>query len=331
MRPLFLLAVAAVLSLLALGAFLFVRQPLRASKEAKTAEGVELERLKRHVSALAALSPRDVDHPEGLDKAAQYVAAELQAAGGRVSEQVYRFEHMSQRNEKKQLGPFRNVIAAFGPDTAERVVVGAHYDAYGPFPAADDNGSGVAALLELARLLGAKPPPLRVELVAYTLEEPPHFLTENMGSARHALKLKNEGVKVRAMLSLETMGFFTDEPKSQGGPSILFRMMYPSKGDFISVVSDRRSAALARAVKRAMSGFGLPVYSVTAPSFIPGIDYSDHKNYWDQGWPAVMVTDTAFYRNKNYHTANDTPETLDYGRLARAAEGALAAVRALSR
>lgn len=318
-----------VLLLLALG--LFMRQPLLTSGPAFPA-GAEPARLERDVRIFSErLFPRAVDNRENLDRAADYIKAELAAAGGAVAEQPYRFTEFNRSNKKVELGPFRNIVAAFGPETAERVVVGAHYDAYGPFPGADDNASGAAGLLELARLLGKAPPPLRVELVAYSTEEPPCFATPHMGSAVHADALKESGVKVRAMISLEMIGYFSDEPGSQSYPVPLLKLYYPSRGNFITVVGDPGGIGLTRRVKKAMSAGALPVYSITAPAFIPGIDYSDHASYWAAGYPAVMINDTAFYRNKLYHKPGDTADRLDYKRMALVVDGALAAVLSLAR
>jgi len=329
-RPRFLAACAAVLAVLAVATAGYVLRPAFPAP-ARTPAGVEASRLRRHVEALAAMTPRDADHPKVLDRVAAYVAAELRASGAQVSEQVYDFEWFDRRNRKVRMGPYRNILASFGPDTAERVVVGAHYDAFGPFPAADDNASGVAVLLEAARLLGKAPPPLRVELAAYTLEEPPCFGTSEMGSARHARALKEKGTRLRAMLSLEMLGFYSDQPFSQDAPSPLMRLLLPTAGNFVLVVTDHYSRGLARPVKRAMGGFGLPVRSITAPASVPGIDFSDHASFWQQDYPAVMVTDTAFYRNHAYHTSRDTPDSLDYARMARATEGVVNAVRELAR
>jgi Zn-dependent M28 family amino/carboxypeptidase len=226
-------------------------------------------------------------------------------------------------------GTFRNVLAAFGPDTRERIVVGAHYDAAGPYPGADDNASGVAGLIELAHLLGKSPLPLRIELAAFPLEEPPYFATHQMGSAVHAASLKEQGVPVRAMFCLEMIGYFTDEPGSQRFPTPALKPFYPSAGNFIVIAARPEEGALTRRVKRAMRAAGpLPVYSINAPAAVPGIDFSDHRNYWRAGYPAVMITDTAFYRNPNYHTPRDLPETLDYGRMAGVVRGVHAAVLA---
>ena len=327
------LAVILAVPLLLLAAVgLFVRQPVFPGTGLSWS-GADPSRLERDVRVLSIrLAPRDPDHLAHLDGAGDYLKAELTAAGGTVTEQTYRFSEFNQRNKSVERGPFRNIIARFGPDTAERIVIGAHYDGFGPFPAADDNASGSAGLLELARLLGKSPPPLRTELVAYSTEEPPYFGTPHMGSVQHAVFLKKTGVKVRAMISLEMIGYFSDAPGSQAYPIPLLRLFYPGRGDFITVVGDLRSIGLTRRVKRAMaSSADLPVYSITAPVSVPGIDYSDHASYWEQGFPAVMINDTAFYRNLQYHKPGDTAERLDYRRMAQVVDGAFGAVQSLAR
>jgi Zn-dependent M28 family amino/carboxypeptidase len=289
----------------------------------QSAVGVDPHRLESHVRMLSeTLAPRDAGHPDNLDRVAAYIGKAFAEAGGRVAEQPYRVG----RSE------YRNVIARFGPDAKERIVIGAHYDTAGPYPGADDNGSGVAGLLELAGLLAGAPPAVAVELAAYTLEEPPWFGSEHMGSAVHAKALKAEGVELRAMLALEMIGYFTDRPNSQDFPAPGLSLFYPSTGNFIAVVGKTGQGGLVRWIKAAMAGATpLSVHSIAAPRFLPGVALSDHANFWDQGYPAVMITDTAFFRNPHYHTRSDTPETLDYGRMARVVEGVFAAVRELSR
>jgi Zn-dependent M28 family amino/carboxypeptidase len=264
----------------------------------------------------------DFKHPRNLDRTADYLAAELQASGGRVSEQVY--------GDPGVVG--RNIIARFGPESGVRIVVGAHYDAFGPLPGADDNASGVAGLLALAELLGRHPPATPVEIVTYTLEEPPFFRRKDMGSARHATSLKTNGVAVRAMLSLEMIGYFSDEEYSQNFPVSGLKTMYPAKGNFITVVGDLGSMGLVRRIKTSMrAATVLPVESMNAPRSVPGVDYSDHHPYWDAGFPAVMITDTAGNRNLAYHTPEDTADRLDYHRMALVVQGVYAAVVELSR
>jgi Zn-dependent M28 family amino/carboxypeptidase len=274
--------------------------------------------LERHVRFLSEdCVPRDWQSPEGLGKAADYIANSLRESGGKVTEQTFEVRGRS----------FRNILAAFGPDSPERIVVGAHYDVCEQLPGADDNASGVAGLLELARLLKANAPLLRVELVAYTLEEPPFFRSHNMGSSQHARFLRSEGVKVKAMIALEMIGRFSDAPGSQRYPSALISPLYPDRGDFIAVVGRLGDIVAVRSVKAAMiRATPLPVVSINGPRWIPGLDFSDHHPYWDAGYSAVMVTDTAFYRNADYHTNRDTADRLDYPRMARVVQGVHAAV-----
>jgi Zn-dependent M28 family amino/carboxypeptidase len=279
---------------------------------------VDPARLEAHVRKLSVeLGPRDESHIENLDRVAAYIKNEFSQTTALVSEQPYRVQGKS----------YRNVIAQFGPESAERIIVGAHYDSAGPLPGADDNASGVAGLIELARLLGQKPPPLRVELVAFTLEEPPYFGTTGMGSSVHAESLRNQNVRVRAMFSLEMIGYFSDAPNSQEFPAGVLSAFYPSTGNFIGVVGRLGDWSLVRRTKAAMRNASpLPVYSINSPAFVPGVDFSDQLNYWHAGYDAAMITDSAFYRNHNYHTAQDTPEKLDYKRMAMVVEGVYAAV-----
>ena len=255
-------------------------------------------------------SPRDFNHPENLSRAAGWIAGQLERAGARVSGQPFSVERQN----------YRNVIGALGPETGDVVVVGAHYDASGQMPGADDNASGVAGLLELADVLSGMKLDRRVELVAYALEEMPFA----RGSAVHAGSLRKSGVRVRGMLCLEMIGYFRDEPGSQELPPEVGRLPGADRGNFIALVGDR--PRFVERVENAMrSGGELPVYSTTVP-----FDLSDHVSYREAGFPAVMITDTAFFRNPNYHQETDTPDTLDYERMADVVSGVSRAVRDLS-
>jgi Zn-dependent M28 family amino/carboxypeptidase len=320
-RILIVLSVAIFLSLAAV--WFLITQPLFINRPSVESVNVDPAWLEAHVRRLSEqLVPRDQSRTDNLDRVAEYVRAKFEEAGGTISEQPFEVGGRT----------YRNVIADFGPDSKERIVVGAHYDAYHSFPGADDNASGVAGLIELAMLLGKAHLLRRVELVAYTLEEPPYFQSAHMGSMVHAESLRTQGVSVKAMLSLEMIGCFKDEPNSQEFPVSLLRVFYPSRGNFISVVGGLGDGFLVRRVKSAMrSASPLPVYSINAPRFVPGVDFSDHLSYWKAGYPAVMITDTAFYRNRNYHTVNDTADKLDYKRMAMVVEGVYAAVLALAR
>jgi hypothetical protein len=307
---------AAVMLIVAL--CLYVTQPLIRIANLPSPVSADPAKLETHVRALSELFvPRNEAHPENLDRCAAYIRREFESARARVSEQPFTVDGKT----------YRNVIARFGPETKETVVVGAHYDTAGPLPGADDNASGVAGLLELARLLGNAQVPIRVELVAFTLEEPPFFRSEQMGSAVHAKALKREGAVVRVMFSLEMIGYFSDAADSQQFPISALTLFYPTEGNFISVIGEMGAGTLVRRIKRSMAeATSLPVYSINAPRLIPGVDLSDHLSYWREGYPAVMVTDTAFYRNANYHTIGDTAEKLDYRRMSQVVEGVYAAV-----
>jgi Zn-dependent M28 family amino/carboxypeptidase len=291
------------------------------SAKAETATAADAALLRRHVDALVSTGPRDIDNPQGLDRAAEYIAEALREHTADVSMQPFAARGAA----------YRNVIARFGSRDSERIVVGAHYDTAGPLPGADDNASGVAGLLELARLLAAEPPPIPVELVAFSLEESPAFATGEMGSAVHAASLAAAGARVRIMIALEMIGYFTDEPRSQRFPAPGLGLVYPDTGNFIAVVGKLGQRAAVKRVRDAMrAATPLGVESINAPRSLPGIDLSDHRNYWDRGWDAVMVTDTAMFRNPNYHEAGDTPDTLDYARMAQVVTGVHAAVRAFA-
>ncbi|ATB33750.1 M28 family peptidase [Melittangium boletus] len=283
---------------------------------------VEPERLRAHVRTLSeTFVPRDHRHPENLERTADYLVEALTRAGGRVRSEPYTAGGKH----------YRNVIATFGPESEERLVIGAHYDAAEGAPGADDNASGVAGLLELAARLGARPPPMRVELVGFTLEEPPHFREATQGSKVYARSLREQGVKVRAMISLESLGYYSDAPDSQSYPVAALKWRYPSQGHFIAVVGRTEDQALIATVHGALRAErGLASESLAAPRGLEGVDFSDHASFWDEGYPAVMVTDTALFRNPGYHTSEDTWDRLDYERMARVVQGVQCAVEALA-
>lgn len=277
------------------------------------------ERLRAHVRMLSeTLHPRSIENLTNLEAAADYIHKELLASGATVTDQW--FEDQGEN--------YRNVIARFGPAEGPLLVIGAHYDSFATTPGADDNASGIAGLIELARLLELHPPKQPVELVAYTLEEPPHFAAPSMGSAHHAASLSAQGREVSLMLALEMIGWFSDTPGSQNYPFPGLDFLYPDRADFIAIIGRLNDWSQAREVKAAMSGAGdLPVYSLNTIPAVPGVDFSDHMNYWRQGYPALMITDTSFYRNPNYHEAGDTQDTLDYDRMAKVVQGVFAVVQ----
>jgi Zn-dependent M28 family amino/carboxypeptidase len=277
------------------------------------------------------LYPRSYDHATKLDAAGKYIRDAFAAAGAAVEVQEVRV----------QGEPFFNVIARFGPSTGAVLVVGAHYDSHGDpiaaakvgklhhpdthTPGADDNASGVAGLIELSYLLGKNPPTRSVELVAYTLEEPPHFRTGDMGSVWHARSLTRLGRPVELAISLEMIGYFSDVPNSQTFPAPGMGALYPTTGNFIAIVGRPQEWLHTRRLKAAMTGASdLAVRSINTIPALTGVDFSDHRSYWTEGIPAVMITNTAFYRNTAYHSAEDTHERLDYARMAKVVQGVFA-------
>lgn len=261
--------------------------------------------------------PRAASHPETLERSAEYIRTAFAGAGARTS-----FQPMTTAGHE-----YKNVIAQFGPETGPRIVVGAHYDAFYTTPGANDNASGVAGIIELAKLVGTEEPDITIEFVAYTLEEPPWFATRQMGSAVHADSAHREDTEIVLAVVLEMIGDFNDEAESKSCPLPLLGLLYPRRGNFIAVVGrlDQRSAVLD--VKQAMNrATPLPVCSINAPEALVGIDFSDHRSYWVQDIRAVMVTDTAFYRYDGYHESSDTAERLDYRRMAMVVDGVYAAI-----
>ncbi len=204
----------------------------------------------------------------------------------------------------------------------EILLVGAHYDSVLGSPGANDNGSGVAAMLALARRFAQKPAQHTLRFVAFVNEEPPYFLTEQMGSFVYAGRCKARGDQISAMISLETIGYFSDAPHSQTYPSLGLGVFYPTVGNFIGFVGNVRSRALLR---RAIALFRkharLPSEGAALPSFIPGVSWSDQWAFWQHGYPGIMITDTAPFRYPHYHSATDTPDKLDYDRFALVVSG----------
>jgi len=280
-------------------------------------------RLERDVRALTGLEGyRCFERPDDLEGAADWAKDALMASGLPVEEQSFGAGDRS----------FRYFVGHYGDTEGPVLVVGAHYDVCGEQPGADDNASGVAGLLELARLLARQQPEVRhrIELALWPLEEPPNFRTPAMGSAVHANSLALSGADVRGMISLEMIGYFSDEKGSQSFPAPGMSLLYTSRGDGIVVVGNSSSWWFTRRVKKRMAGSTeLTVRSINAPAFVPGVDFSDHLNFWQAGWNAVMITDTAFYRNPNYHEPTDTPDTLDYERMADVVTGVYAAITTL--
>ena len=225
-----------------------------------------------------------------------------------------------------------NIEAEIRGSSPEIVLVGAHYDSVFGSPGANDNGSGVAAMLALARRFAQKPTEHTLRFVAFVNEEPPYFLTEQMGSFVYAGRCKARGDQISAMISLETIGYFSDAPHSQTYPSLGIGVFYPTVGNFIGFVGNVRSRALLR---RAIALFRkharLPSEGAALPSFIPGVSWSDQWAFWQHGYPGIMITDTAPFRYPHYHRATDTPDKLDYDRFALVVSGMQKVIEELDR
>ncbi len=251
-------------------------------------------------------------NPKQLNKTAGYIRNEFLKYADSVSYQEYEVKGTV----------YRNVIASFGTNNRQRIIVGAHYDVCGEQEGADDNASGVVGLLELARLLNQQSLNYRIDLVAYTLEEPPYFRTEYMGSYIHAQSLHENKVDVYGMVCLEMIGYFSDEKKSQDYPLGILSLFYGNKGNYITLVKKSGAGKFAKQFSKEYKATkAIKTKKFTGPETLSGIDYSDHLNYWKFGYSALMVTNTAFYRNKNYHHPTDTMETLDIYRMSKVING----------
>jgi Zn-dependent M28 family amino/carboxypeptidase len=268
------------------------------------------ENLIAHVRVLAEeIGTRSFRELDKLERAATYIEGSLRGYGIETTRQEFSYEENAYHNI---IGEVRGTG---GSD--EILVIGAHYDTVVGSPGADDNASAVAGMLELARLTAQNPMPLTVKFVAFNLEEPPVFMSSRMGSLIYAESLKKDGVKVRGMVSLEMIGYYTDEPHSQFYPLPGFRLIYPDRGNFIAFVGNIASRKFTKEVKSAfMKNSSFPVESINTVSLVPGVDFSDHRSFWKCGYPAFMITDTAFFRNPHYHAASDLPRFLDDERMA---------------
>lgn len=285
------------------------------------AEAQGAARLRADVTAIAS-EPHNVVHPAALESAAVHIEAQLRAAG--YAPQTQAFEAGGQRVRNIEA-----VIEPAGGANAETLVVGAHYDSFRDAPGANDNGTGTAAVIALARQLAdlRGRSALRIRLVLFVNEEPPFFQTESMGSLVYARRLSQSGERVTGMLSLETLGWYSDAEGSQHYPFPL-DLRYPDRGNFVAFVGMLSSRGF---VRRTVESFRtlapFPSEGGTAPGFIQGMDWSDHWSFGQVGIPAAMVTDTASFRYPHYHSIADTPDKVDYARLARVVEGLARVIR----
>ena len=296
-------------------------EPVPPLSEAETALRGRLE---AHVRMLAVtIGERNTRFPKAYELAEEYLRRSLTDFAYVVESQDYPGDGMTVTNlvaERK--GTER---------PGEIVVIGAHYDSVRDTPGADDNASGTAAVLELARHFAQQSSARTLRFVLFANEEPPAFQNEDMGSLVYAKACKARGDDIVAMLSLESIGFFTSEPDTQILPTPLLRPFLGSRGDFLGFVANWKNRPLVRetiAVFREAAPF--PTEGIAAPELVSGIGFSDHWSFWQVGYPAAMVTDTALFRNPHYHKPTDLPETMDFSALARVTQGLTPVVAALA-
>jgi Zn-dependent M28 family amino/carboxypeptidase len=279
-------------------------------------------RLARHVDRLAGLiGPRHLGKPAAFAAAARLVERELSDAG-------YAVMHHSYRARGHEVA---NLVAELPGSQRkhEVVILGAHYDTVESTPGADDNASGVAVLIEAARQMRGLRPARTVRFVSFACEEPPHFYTGEMGSQVYARACRLRGEQIRGMLCLEMVGYYSNELGSQRVPASIPRVLhraFPQRANFLAAVGNLRSARLLwrfrHGFKRAAYPLGgFPLFSIVLPERISEIRLSDNSSFWDQAYPALMLTDTSFLRNPHYHLPSDTPQTLDYERMAQVTAG----------
>lgn len=281
------------------------------------------DRLRRDVTALADLGPRNTGRPEALRAAARHLERRFGQMGLPVTRQEFDAAGVRVAN-------LETAVPGVVPGGRGLVVVGAHYDTVATSAGADDNASGVALLLELASRLKARPAGSEIRLVAFANEEPPHFMRPTMGSLVYARALRESGADVRAMLSLESLGFYSQEPGSQRVPRGL-EDVFRERGDFVALTSNEASAPqLDRAAQAFAKATDVPLLALPVPDRVQEGAWSDQWSFWQAGYPGIMATDTALFRNPNYHRSSDTPDTLDYATMAATVAGLEAAARALA-
>lgn len=277
------------------------------------------DRLRSHVEVLAGLiGPRHLGRPQALDAAAAYIERQFVEIGDTVARQSYTVDDAQTSNL---------IVERAGTSRpAQIVVVGAHYDTVASTPGADDNASAVAMLIEIARLTAKRPTRRTLRFVAFTCEENPHFHGETMGSQQYARACRARDERIFGMICLEMVGYYSTAPGSQRIPAAIpwwLRWALPRRGDFLAAVANPRSLRLLRTFRRGYrrSASSLRLFSIALPERIHDIRRSDNSSFWDQGYAALMITDTSYLRNANYHQPTDTPDTLDYPRLAQATLG----------
>lgn len=292
--------------------------------ELENEEAVLAKNLKAHVVMLAeTIGDRNHAREENYQKALVYIEKSFQSWGYKVQFHEFKAFKKTARNIEVE-------IPGKGPLSKEVLIIGGHYDSVKGCPGANDNASGTAGVLELARLFKGRQFNRTVRLVAFANEEPPYFQHHGMGSLAYAKRCRERKEQIMGMISLETIGYYSDKEGSQIYP-FPFSLFYPSTGNFIGFVGDSSSRDFVRQVIESFRRHkNFPSEGVAAPAHIPGIGWSDHWSFWQHGFPGVMVTDTAPFRYKHYHTPEDTPEKLDYEKMARVLHGVAKVVEELA-
>jgi len=313
----------AVLAILALLWWFGVRMPGKniSTPAPLSADEVALrEELRADVQKLAGdIGERNMWHYPQLNAAADFIEDSFSRAGLHPHRDSDEMRGQAGHNLEAEILGAQGAAASRPPSI---IVIGAHYDSVFGSPGANDNGSGVAAMLALARRFAGKTTQHTLRFVAFVNAEPPYFLGGDMGSFVYASRCKARGDKISAMISLETIGYFSDAPHSQTYPSPGLSLFYPKVGNFIGFVSNVRSRILLRRVVALFREYAkIPSEGAALPSFIPGVSWSDQWSFWRQGYPGIMVTDTAPFRYPHYHSSNDTPDKLDYDRFTLVVSG----------
>lgn len=279
-----------------------------------THDFAQVQPLQTHVRRLAEdIGERHILRPENLWQAGEYIQNTWEGQGYKVTPYAYTVNGIECKNYEI------TIAGTYRPETI--ILVGAHYDSVPGCPAANDNASGVAALLELSRYFHHIKPEVTLRCVAFVNEEPPFFYWGNMGSMVYARMARQRGDNIRLMVSLETIGFYTQRPGSQQYPPII-KYFYPSTGNFVAFVSNLRSRrVMKKAVRVFKSVSDFPLQHIATLALVPGVSWSDHLSFWRQGYKAFMVTDTAFYRYSAYHTPADTADKLSYPAFAQLCGG----------
>lgn len=281
-------------------------------------------RLRGHVDALASgIGERNLAHPGALSKARDYLVRTLQEMGHTPRLEAFTADGHSVSNVMVEL-PGKTA-------PAQIVIFGAHYDTAAGSPGANDNATGVAVLLELARELKDAAGAYTLRLIWFVNEEPPYFRTPNMGSIRHAKRAEEQGEVIRAVIALESLGYYTDEPDSQRYPSSMIGVTYPDTGNFVAFVGNTQSRTLVRdSIREFRRSTPIASEGLAAPDGTPGIDDSDHASFWRLRIPAIMITDTAHFRDPHYHRPTDQGDQVDFTRLTHVARGVATVARSLS-